>query len=126
MVSQDNPKASIVAAFLIVIALLYRLIVYPLLVSPLAKIPNAHWSSALTPLWILHIRYRRRELAVVKQAHERLGPIVRLGPQDISISCFEDGIRTVYHKGFDKPSWYSFFSYYGYAHEAIECAGFQC
>ena len=112
MVFQDS-YAVILAAGLVVVALFYYLVVYPLRISPLAKVPNAHWSSPLSSLWILVTRYRRQELHIVRQAHERLGSIVRLGPQDISISCFEDGIKTVYHKGFDKPPWYSFFDYYG-------------
>ena len=105
--------AVILAAGLVGVSLLYHFVVYPLHISPLAKVPNAHWSSPLSSLWILVTRYRRLELHVVRQAHERLGPIVRLGPQDISVSCFEDGIKTVYHGGFDKPPWYSFFDYYG-------------
>ncbi|KAL8956983.1 MAG: hypothetical protein Q9193_005631 [Seirophora villosa] len=111
MVFQDS-HAVIFAAALLVVALSYHLVLYPLCISPLAKVPNAHWSSPLTSLWILVTRYRGQELHTVRQAHERLGPIVRLGPQDISISCFEDGIRTVYHGGFDKPPWFSFFNYY--------------
>ena len=110
---QGSYAVTVSAEFFIVVALLYHLIVYPLRISPLGKVPNAHWSSPLSSLWILVTRYGKRELHAVRQAHERLGPIVRLGPQDISISCFEDGIRTVYHKGFDKPPWFSFFNYYG-------------
>ncbi|KAL8801945.1 MAG: hypothetical protein Q9182_004126 [Xanthomendoza sp. 2 TL-2023] len=114
MVFQPMDVVTLIAISLVIV-LFYRFLVYPLCFDPLAKVPNAHWSSPFSPLWILATRYSRRELHDVRQAHERLGPIVRLGPKDISISCFEDGIRSVYHKGFDKPAWYDFFNYFGIA-----------
>ncbi|PHH92373.1 hypothetical protein CDD83_7655 [Cordyceps sp. RAO-2017] len=84
----------------------------PLIRSPLRRVPNAHWSSGLSSLWILWIRYRNRELAVLEEKHRQLGPIVRLGPDDLSISCYENGARTIYNGGFEKPHYYDFFSYY--------------
>ena len=95
--------------------LLYLSLVYPFLLSPLAKIPNAHWTSPFVPWWILWKRYRRQELLAANGAHQRLGPIVRLGPKDLSVSCYEDGIRKIYGGGFDKPNYYDFFNYYGFA-----------
>ncbi|EQL00455.1 Cytochrome P450 [Ophiocordyceps sinensis CO18] len=84
------------------------------------RVPNAHWSSGLSPLWILWTRYRNRELAVLEDKHRQLGPIVRLGPADLSISCYENGARTIYNGGFEKPEYYSFFSYY--AHKNAFCS----
>ncbi|KAF3482888.1 cytochrome P450 3A6 [Arthroderma uncinatum] len=34
------------------------------------------------------------------------GPIVRLGPSEISINCYEGGLRTVYTGGYEKHEWY--------------------
>lgn len=87
--------------------------VYSFLTSPLAKVPNAHWTSPFVPWWILWKRYREEELAAAYQAHQRLGPIVRLGPRDLSVSSYENGIRTIYGGGFDKPAYFDFFNYYG-------------
>lgn len=42
----------------------------------------------------------------IQAAHERLGPIVRLGPSEISINCVEGGIKSVYTGGFEKHEWY--------------------
>ena len=92
----------------------FRFIIYPSLFSPLAKIPNAHWSSPYSSWWILWRRYREQELASVKEAHHRFGSIIRLGPTDISISSYEDGIRAVYGGGFEKPAYFDFFSHYGF------------
>jgi unspecific monooxygenase len=36
-----------------------------------------------------------------------------VGPKEISISCYETGVRSVYNAGFDKPHYYSFYQYYG-------------
>ncbi|KAI9856063.1 MAG: hypothetical protein M1813_009283 [Trichoglossum hirsutum] len=104
---------SFTTAIIVSCILVYNYLVYPPLLSPLAKIPNAHWSSAFLPFWVLRKRHQGQELAAVVNAHQKLGPIVRLGPKDISISCYENGIRLAYGGGFPKPTYYDFFQYYG-------------
>ncbi|OAX85099.1 hypothetical protein ACJ72_00512 [Emergomyces africanus] len=42
----------------------------------------------------------------IHKAHQKYGPIVRLGPSEISINCVDGGIRTVYTGGFEKHDWY--------------------
>jgi hypothetical protein len=76
---------------------LYRFVVAPVFISPLAKIPAAHPTSSFSPAWILWTRWCSRENATVLDAHERLGPLVRLGPNEISVNCVNGGIRTVSH-----------------------------
>ncbi len=93
-------------------ALIYRFLIYPMLISPLAGIPNAHWSSSISPVWILCTRFRHRENRVLLEAHRRLGPIIRVGPNELSIDDV-DLVRTVYGGGFDKTEWYSVFDNYG-------------
>lgn len=66
---------------LLCIFLIYRYVVYPFLISSLAKIPNAHWTSPFVPCWILSKRYQQEELTAANEAHQRLGPIVRLGTE---------------------------------------------
>ena len=100
-------------ATLVVVLLVYYRLIYPFFLSPLAKIPNAHWTSPLFSGWILWKRFRHQELPAAFDAHQKLGPIIRLGPQDLSISCYDEGIRIVYGGGFDKTSYFDFFRYYG-------------
>jgi len=100
----------IIVAFVI---LTYRIIVYPVLLSPLAKIPSAHWSAPLSRLWILHTRFHHRENRTLLEAHKRLGPVIRVGPSELSIDDI-DLVRTVYGGGFEKTDWYSVFDNYGY------------
>ena len=107
------PLVAIILAFIL---LVYYCLSYPTVFSPLAKIPKAHWTSPFFPGWILWKRFRQQELSTAWEAHQRLGPIVRLGPRDLSISCYDEGIRFIYGGGFDKPSYFDFFKYYGFGH----------
>ncbi|KAH6690659.1 cytochrome P450 [Plectosphaerella plurivora] len=92
--------------------LIYRLIVVPAWTSPLAHLPAAHWSCHISPLWILAARRDRRENTALLTAHRRLGPVVRVGPADVSLDGVE-ALRIVYQGGFEKDSWYSIFANYG-------------
>ncbi|KAI9806083.1 MAG: hypothetical protein M1833_004490 [Piccolia ochrophora] len=94
-------------------SLVYRFILHQRYLSPLSKIPNAHPTSSLSPLWIYLSRARHRENRNIYAAHKAYGPIVRLAPREVSINCFDGGLKTVYAGGFDKPAWYAFFENYG-------------
>lgn len=100
--------------------LLLSHVLYNYFRNPLRKIPAAHPLAHFTSLWIQSVRWRAIENATLKAAHDRLGPIICLGPEDISVNCVKGGIREVYAGGFEKCksgrdeySWYSFFSNYG-------------
>ena len=102
------------AGSILAIFILYKYLIYPTYISPLAKIPNAHFTSSISSAWILWTRLRCQENRDVFAAHQRYGPVVRLGPNELSINCVDGGIRTVYGGGFEKGEWYSFFRNYGY------------
>lgn len=91
---------------LILSALIYRFLLYPVFFSPLSRIPNAHFTSPISPAWIIWKRFRETNNRTIHEAHKRLGPIVRLGPSEISVNCVEGGIKTVYGGGFEKHDWY--------------------
>jgi hypothetical protein len=86
--------------------------------NPLRKVPAAHPLAHFTSIWIQSVRWRGIENATLKAAHDRLGPIVCLGPEEISVNCVKGGIRDVYAGGFEKSNpkdgynWYAFFSNY--------------
>jgi hypothetical protein len=94
------------AACLLLCLAFYRYILHPGFISPLSRIPTAHWSARYLPLWIWHHRYHGRNNATTLAAHEACGPIVLVGPNEISINCVDNGIRTVYGGGFEKHEWY--------------------
>lgn len=81
-------------AFLI-LYIVYRYVVHPLVVSPLSRVPNAHPTAPFSSAWILWSRYVGKENVTVYNAHKRLGPMIRLGPNEISLNCVDGGIRTV-------------------------------
>ena len=91
----------------------YKFIIYPTCISPLSKIPNAHWTAPFSPLWILWTRFRSHENQKVHAAHLKLGPVIRLAPNELSVNDVA-GLRTVYAGGFEKGQWYSIFDNYGY------------
>ncbi|KAF2130411.1 cytochrome P450 monooxygenase-like protein [Dothidotthia symphoricarpi CBS 119687] len=101
--------------------LLPLLVIFNVLVSyfrnPLRRIPAAHPLAPFTSLWMHSVRWRGIESRTLKAAHARLGPIICLGPKEVSVNCVQGGIRDVYAGGFEKGdgkwNWYSFFGNYG-------------
>ncbi|KAL9593128.1 MAG: hypothetical protein Q9179_006080 [Wetmoreana sp. 5 TL-2023] len=93
--------------------IIYRYVLYPSFVSPLSKIPAAHFTASWSPLWILWVRYTDVEVQTIHKAHVKHGPIVRLGPNEVSINCVDDGLRKVYAGGFEKTFFYDQFQNYG-------------
>ncbi|KAI5866361.1 cytochrome P450 [Durotheca rogersii] len=102
------PAACLIAA----LVLLYRYVIYPAALSPLARVPAAHWSCSFSPAWILWARFDSRENHTLHAAHRRLGPVVRVGPSELSVDSV-DAVKTIYQGGFDKHPWYSVFDNYG-------------
>lgn len=92
--------------------LAFHFVIHPALVSPLSALPNAHWSAPISPLWILHKRWAHRENATLVAAHKRLGPYVRVAPNEVSVDDV-DGVKQIYMGGFEKPEWYAIFDNYG-------------
>jgi len=89
------------------VLLLYRYVIYPAFVSQLSKIPPAHFTAPVSSLWI---RSKRRNgktgIQSIFAAHKRLGPIVQLSPNELSVASL-DGLRQIYTGAFEKTKWYS-------------------
>ncbi|KAF2714625.1 cytochrome P450 [Pleomassaria siparia CBS 279.74] len=93
----------------LVIFLLYRFILTSVFLSPLSRIPAAHPTCALSSLWIkYHRRNGSQALPVIINGHETHGPIIRLSPNEVSVSSLE-GAKKVYIEkgGFAKPKWFA-------------------
>ncbi len=114
IIAAPASTAGATAAVAILAFAVYRFVLYPAFLSPLSRIPNAHWSAPFSRLWILWVRFVHRENRTLHRAHGRLGPVVRVGPNELSINDL-DSVRAVYQGGgFEKPVWYSLFDNYGY------------
>ncbi|KAK3629229.1 hypothetical protein LTR56_005105 [Elasticomyces elasticus] len=92
--------------------LIYKLVVTPAFLSPLFKLPAAHWSSHLSTRWFDRECATAGELKTLYATHQRLGPIVQLGPNEVSVVS-EEGLKKVYTAGLDKSNWYDSFRVYG-------------
>lgn len=99
--------------------ILYKYIVYPALVSPLARLPTAHPLCALTSRWFEQQCTNFKELKTLHAAHQRCGPIIRLGPNEVSVVS-EEGLRQVYVAGLDKDTWYKN-HFYNYGVQNLVC-----
>lgn len=120
--ANDVPVSILGAAGILVVIILYTFVVQPVLLSPLRHLPAAHPTAHLSPAWILWHRLRQTDTPAVHAAHQRLGPIVRIAPNEISVNSFDGGsgsgggggIRLVYGGGFEKGDWYrNAFTNYG-------------
>ncbi|KAI1411126.1 cytochrome P450 [Hypoxylon sp. FL1857] len=100
------------ATFTLIAVFIYQYILYPAVFSPLSKIPKAHWSCSISPAWILWARFKSRENRTLHAAHQQHGPIVRVGPNELSVNSVEV-VKTIYQGGFEKHQWYSVFNNYG-------------
>ncbi|KAG6368591.1 hypothetical protein INS49_002804 [Diaporthe citri] len=102
-----------VTLFLLSVLATYCYLLHPIFISPLRNIPPAHWSAPISRFWILYTRRRRNENTTIHALHQRLGPLVRLGPSEISVNCVDGGIRTIYGGGYEKGDWYAVYKNYG-------------
>ncbi|KAH9885544.1 cytochrome P450 3A12 [Xylariomycetidae sp. FL2044] len=100
------------AAVLLIAWISYKHIIYPAILSPLSQVPKPHWSCSISPVWILWTRFQSRENRTLQDDHQQLGPIIRVGPTELSINSM-DGVRTIYQGGFEKHPWYSVFDNFG-------------
>ncbi|KAK5108221.1 hypothetical protein LTR62_008677 [Meristemomyces frigidus] len=108
------PLTPLVAAALLLCLTLYRYILHPIFFSSLSAVPSAHWSAPISRLWILYYRSREEETPTVHAGHQRLGPLLRIAPNELSVNSVDGGIRTIYTGGYEKGDWYSnMFSNYG-------------
>ena len=94
-----------IGAIVLLSLLIYQYIFTPSFISPLSKIPNAHFTTPFLPTWIWWKRRTGFETRSIFAAHQKHGPIVRLGPNELSVASL-DGLRQIYMGGYEKDPWY--------------------
>lgn len=109
MISEINFIVNGFAALILLslLLVLYKRIIQTHFTSSISQVPAAHWSSHFSSLWILWIRYKECEVRTIYEAHQKLGPVVRLAPNELSVNCVKGGIQAIYAGGFEKHAWYS-------------------
>lgn len=79
-----SPSVSFLCFGVAVVLLLAR-VLYLHLTSPLGHIPGPFWAR-FTDLWRLVDYYRSTQIETQRRLHEQLGPVVRIGPNIVSLS----------------------------------------
>ena len=75
--------------------------------TPLGRIPSAHSIAPFSRAWILWTKWMACENHARYAAHQRLGPVIRIGPHELSVNCIDDGVRTIYGPEYEKDAWYT-------------------
>ena len=96
---------TIVGAFAALSLLLYKYILHPLFLSPLSRIPSAYFTSHIIPLQAWPKQHTGPNTRAVFAAHQKHGPVVRLGPNEISCVT-PTALRVIYTGGFEKEKFY--------------------
>lgn len=73
--------------------------------DPLKQLPQIHATAAISRRWFDRQVKIYGELKTLLHLHTKYGPIVRLGPREVSVVS-QEGLRKVYVSGFDKTEWY--------------------
>jgi hypothetical protein len=81
--------------------------------SPLNAAKDAHWSVKFCGAWIRWQRIYERDAQAVHEAHVRLGPVVRLGPKELSVNDVDGGLKPIYDGRLPKTDFYDVASSYG-------------
>ncbi|CAG8184447.1 unnamed protein product [Penicillium olsonii] len=103
MISFDHLLLALTFSF---IYLVYRHIISPFFLSPLSSIPNAHPTAPLSSRWIDRKRSKGTEVLAIYAQHQKHGPIVRLGPRELSVNSLQ-GLRIIYTGAFEKDAFYN-------------------
>ena len=83
------------------------------LYSPLNGAKDAHWSVRYCGAWIWWQRCLERDAQAVHSAHLRLGPVIRLGPVEISVNDVDGGLKPIYEGRLPKTDFYQVANSYG-------------
>ncbi|KAJ8060219.1 hypothetical protein OCU04_010562 [Sclerotinia nivalis] len=117
-VSKRNKERTRFPLLTIISTTLYLCVIsqlLPLFSSPLNAIPNAHVTAPFSRIWLLWIRATGVEFPTHLAAHRRLGPVIRIGPREVSIDCIDEGVRIVYAGNWEKGGLYDGFVQFGYS-----------
>ena len=91
--------------------------------SPVASIPGPTY-SIFTDLWLMRQEFMSNRRMYIHHLHEKYGPVVRLGPNEVSFSSVEASkeIYTSGGSGYDKTEFYTLFMQFGARWEILAYA----
>jgi hypothetical protein len=102
-------------SFVLLIPLLLTLhILYKRLNSPLLRIPGP-LHTVFTDLYLMYQEFSSNRRLYIHDLHKKYGPVVRLGPNEISFTSLE-AVKEIYSSGgsgYDKTEFYTLFMQFG-------------
>ena len=84
----------LLASLLVIFAYGLILTVYRLFFSPLSAVPGPKL-AAVTRLWILYHDCKDRRTDTIVKLHRKYGPVVRLGPSEVSFTS-TSAVKDIY------------------------------
>ncbi len=97
-------------AFYCCASLVITVFVYSVLQSPITRLPGPLYSS-FTAAWLKYQELNGRRRVYIHELHKQYGPVVRLGPSEVSFSSSE-AVKEIYTSGgsgYDKTELYNLF-----------------
>jgi len=105
MLSQLYPACAL--AVIVSWSLVY---VFQRLRSPLARVPGPR-HTLFSPLWLIYQEFTYSRRPFIHQLHGQYGPVVRVGPNEVSFTSLE-ALKEIYTSGgsgYDKTELYTLF-----------------
>ncbi|KAH7419068.1 cytochrome P450 [Cadophora sp. MPI-SDFR-AT-0126] len=87
---------------------------YRAILAPLSKLPGPKY-SLVTDLWLMSKEFTSKRREYIHGLHEQYGPVVRLGPNEVSFTSLE-ALKEIYTSGgsgYDKTEFYTLFMQFG-------------
>ena len=85
--------------------------VHKALFSPLLKVPGPYFTF-ITDVWLMLQEFMGNRREYIHQLHKQYGPVVRLGPNEVSFTSVE-ALKEIYSSGgsgYDKTEFYTLFT----------------
>ncbi|KFY33217.1 hypothetical protein V494_07827 [Pseudogymnoascus sp. VKM F-4513 (FW-928)] len=87
---------------------------YRATLAPLSKLPGP-WYSRFSDVILMYKEFTAHRRVYIHELHKKFGPVVRLGPNEVSFTSVE-ALREIYQSGgsgYDKTEFYNLFIQYG-------------
>ncbi|ELR02056.1 hypothetical protein VC83_08524 [Pseudogymnoascus destructans] len=90
------------------------LFLYRATLAPLSKLPGP-WYSRFSDVILMYKEFTAHRRVYIHELHKKFGPVVRLGPNEVSFTSVE-ALKEIYQSGgsgYDKTEFYNLFIQYG-------------
>ena len=101
-------------AVYILVLILSSIFFYTKLASPIARLPGP-FNTVFTAIWLKVQEFSGTRRLYIHSLHQRYGPVVRLGPNEVSFASV-DAMKEIYTSGgsgYDRTEFYELFKQFG-------------